>query len=239
VPEPEPALPKAPERYKVQFTASEEYVQLLQQAKDLASHALPSGSIEQLQLQAMRLLVAELKKRRCAAVNKPRTATTAPRQRASEAEAPRQRDTGDSGPPERSQRNTQDSEPRQRDTAEAKPSRQLDGKADLSRQRGEADPEPSSSPRQRRHVPAPVQRMVWSRDGSRCTYVDGRGKRCRETGFIELHHLHPEALGGPPTAENLTLRCKAHNALAAEQDFGRDFMETKRHMGSKGVPIHP
>src|SRR5690606_28295305 len=67
----EPApLPPVPERYKVQFTASQEYVDLLQQAKDLSSHALPNGSIEQLHLQAMRLLVAELKKRRCAEVKR-------------------------------------------------------------------------------------------------------------------------------------------------------------------------
>jgi hypothetical protein len=199
VSEPEPTLPKAPERYKVQFTASAEYVELLQQAKDLASHALPNGSIEQLQLQAMRLLVAELKKRRHAAL-KPR--------RAAKANGSRQRD------------------------GEAKPTRQR-GEAHVSRQRGNANLEPPSSPPQRRHVPAPVQRTVWSRDGSRCTHVDGRRRRCRETAFLELHHLQPEALGGPPTAENLTLRCKAHNALAAEQDFGREFMETKRRAGSK------
>src|SRR5690606_36088383 len=84
-----PVLPKMPERYKVQFTASQEYVDLLQQAKDLASHALPSGAIEQLHLQAMRLLVAELKKRRCAAL-KPGRAVKAPRQRV-EMDAPRQR----------------------------------------------------------------------------------------------------------------------------------------------------
>src|SRR5690606_18318835 len=95
VPEPDrapPALPKVPERYKVQFTASQEYVDLLQQAKDLASHALPSGAIEQLHLQAMRLLVAELKKRRSGAVKNPRAAARAPRQRQrDEAAAPRQR----------------------------------------------------------------------------------------------------------------------------------------------------
>src|SRR5690606_17078210 len=59
------------------------------------------------------------------------------------------------------------------------------------------------------------------------TYVDGRGGRCDETALLELHHLDPHARGGPPTAANLTLRCKAHNALAAEQDFGRDFMQAK------------
>ena len=32
----------------------------------------------------------------------------------------------------------------------------------------------------------------------------------------------------PSGATNLTLACKAHNAFAAEQDFGRDFMQAKR-----------
>ena len=36
------------------------------------------------------------------------------------------------------------------------------------------------------------------------------------------------ACGGPTTADNLALRCHAHNALAAEQDFGRSFVQTKR-----------
>jgi hypothetical protein len=69
---------------------------------------------------------------------------------------------------------------------------------------------------------------VAKRDGGRCTYVDPvTGKRCRETRRLELHHEHAHALGGPPTAKNLTLRCAAHNALAAEQDFGREFMLDK------------
>jgi hypothetical protein len=69
---------------------------------------------------------------------------------------------------------------------------------------------------------------VWARDGERCTYVDARGQRCRETGALELHHEAPYALGGPPTESNLCLRCKAHNDLAAEHDFGRDFMARKK-----------
>ena len=47
-----------------------------------------------------------------------------------------------------------------------------------------------------------------------------------------MHHDHAFALGGAATDGNLSLRCKAHNALAAEQDFGRDFMERKK--GSRG-----
>jgi hypothetical protein len=36
------------------------------------------------------------------------------------------------------------------------------------------------------------------------------------------------AHGGEHTESNLTLRCRAHNALAAEKDFGRDFIEWAR-----------
>jgi hypothetical protein len=65
-----------------------------------------------------------------------------------------------------------------------------------------------------------VRRQVFDRDGGRCTHVDPRGQRCRETSLLELHHREPHARGGPDSAENLTLRCRAHNALAAERDFG-------------------
>jgi 5-methylcytosine-specific restriction endonuclease McrA len=200
-PQEPPALPPAPERYKVQFTASQEYVDLLQEAKDLASHALPNGSIEQLHLQAMRLLVAELKKRRCAEVKRPRATVPQPRQHQRQS----QRDSGREG---------EQAEPRQRQREQAEP-RQC----------------------QRESVRADVRREVWQRDGARCTYTDSRGQRCRETAFLELHHVSPHALGGPPTAANLTLCCHAHNALAAEQDFGRDFMQAKREAwGRGGVP---
>ncbi len=349
--------PSAPERFKVQFTASQEYVDLLQEARDLASHALPSGSLEQLHLQAMRLLVAQLKKRRCATLAQPRVATPtprpresrqhadepgtprqhadepgAPRQRGGDTEVARQRDTGtprqrgtdaprqhadepgtprqrDTGAPRQRgsdtavarqhggetgaprQRKPQPEEnagaprqhggdmevarqdggetgaprqrgtdaPRQRgsDTAVARQhggetgaprqrgtdaprqrggdtevARQHADKPGAARQRGTDAPRQSEgepgAPRQREHVPRRVQRLVWSRDGARCTYVDNRGVRCRETAFLQLHHLEPHGRGGPTTADNLALRCHAHNALAAEQDFGRSFVQTKR-----------
>src|SRR6185295_7489958 len=79
----------------------------------------------------------------------------------------------------------------------------------------------------RRLIPAPVRRQVWERDAARCAYVDDRGHRCRETARLELHHRVAFALGGAATADNLELRCRAHNVLAAEQDFGRDFIEAR------------
>jgi len=58
--------------------------------------------------------------------------------------------------------------------------------------------------------------------------VDSRGARCRETHFLEVHHLRAFARGGEHATSNLSLRCASHNALAAEQDFGRDRIAQKR-----------
>jgi hypothetical protein len=70
-----------------------------------------------------------------------------------------------------------------------------------------------------RHVPAAVRRAVWARDQGRCAFEGTRG-RCRETGFLELHHLVPFAAGGATTVENLELRCRAHNQYEATLVFG-------------------
>jgi hypothetical protein len=87
----------------------------------------------------------------------------------------------------------------------------------------------AESPRQRgRYIPAAERRLVFQRDGGRCTFVDAHGQRCRETRYLELHHLKAFAKGGQNVASNLALRCAAHNALAAEQDFSREHILQKR-----------
>ena len=85
------------------------------------------------------------------------------------------------------------------------------------------------TPRRRgRYVPAAERREVFERDGGRCSYLDSHGARCRETRYLEQHHLKPFARGGANVASNLTLRCAAHNALGAEEDFGRQLIEQRR-----------
>jgi len=69
-----------------------------------------------------------------------------------------------------------------------------------------------------RHVPAAVKREVWRRDEGRCAFRGDQG-RCRETGFLEFHHVVPYAQGGTTTSENLELRCRTHNVYEAEQQF--------------------
>ena len=85
-----------------------------------------------------------------------------------------------------------------------------------------------------RHIPAGVKREVWERDGGRCTFVSENGHRCESRTRLEYDHVEPVATGGHATVKGLRLRCRAHNQFAAEQAFGRDFMDTKREYGQRG-----
>jgi hypothetical protein len=155
-------------RYKVQFTATEEYVNLLERAAALLSHANEHNGIEDIHHRALRGLVEQLEKRRYGAPA-------------------------------------------------------VDSKAEET-----AKPAPKRGPRRSRHIPARIRRAVFDRDGARCTYVDAAEQRCRETHHLELHHLEPFARRGVHDAANITLRCKAHNALAAEHDFGPEHIAGER-----------
>jgi len=69
-----------------------------------------------------------------------------------------------------------------------------------------------------RYIPAAVKRAVWTHDQGQCAFVGPHG-RCRETGFLEYHHVVPFAAGGSTDAANLELRCRAHNAHEATVCF--------------------
>jgi hypothetical protein len=188
-PEPESL---APERYKVQFTATAEYVRLVEQAQALLSHAAPRATLDEIHLRALRSFVASLRKQKYATADVPSRQTQpkvaiAPLQSQDEAEATE---------------------------LEVRPSQE-----DVS----------APHPRRRvRRIPAAVRRAVFNRDGQQCTHVEPGGRRCAETHLLEFHHLQPFAKGGEHTAANLALRCAAHNALAAEDDFGREVIEGAR-----------
>src|SRR5262249_53883971 len=78
------------------------------------------------------------------------------------------------------------------------------------------------------YVSAAVRREVFERDGEQCTFVDELGQRCPARAFLELDHLEPRALGGGDDAANISVKCRAHNGLAAERAFGRAHIETKK-----------
>jgi hypothetical protein len=75
-----------------------------------------------------------------------------------------------------------------------------------------------------RYIPAAVRRFVEKRDGGRCTYRDTHGRRCTKRHDLEFHHWDPFGLGGDHNPEGIALMCKIHNALLAEQDYGKEKM---------------
>lgn len=66
--------PLAPGRFEIRFTADAETRALLQQARDLLGHAVPSGDLAQIFGRALKLLVAELRKKKFGATSRPRPA---------------------------------------------------------------------------------------------------------------------------------------------------------------------
>jgi hypothetical protein len=206
-----------PQQYRMQFSTTEEHVQLVERAKSLLAHCAPGKSLGELHLQAMKLLVQALEKQKFAVTIRPRGQPSTPRSETRD-EAPETRDeapqTRDGAPETRDDSpQTRDDSPQTRDEIEVK---------NVGVERG---PEPV---RRSRHVPAALRRTVFERDGGRCTYVDERGERCRETHGLQLHHRHPFGKLGPHTTTNLTLHCPAHNSLAAERDFGTEHMARHR-----------
>ena len=179
----------APQQYQMQFTTSEEHVRLVERARALLARRRPGITLGEVHLEAMKLLVAALEKRKFAVTDRPRKLAR-PLQPVEET-AQSVDNAGGQAPAEVCQSSL------------------------IPRRRG-------------RYVPAAERREVFERDGGRCSYVDSHGGRCRETRYLELHHLRPFGRGGANLASNLTLRCAAHNALAAEEDFGREPIEQKR-----------
>jgi 5-methylcytosine-specific restriction endonuclease McrA len=234
-----------PQQYQMQFSTTEEHVRLVERAKGLLARERPGAALGELHVQAMRLLVAALEKKKFAVTDRPRrrmqsAETNGDRKRYGEAEGGQkmategEKDEGIAAKPEEGQTRMDGS------AAEPSPPRVGPGSSLVPRLASvvhQAEPpvlppEDGSpcAPRRRgsRYVPAAERREVFRRDGGRCSYVDSRGERCGETHYLELHHLKPFARGGANVASNLTLRCAAHNALAAEEDFGRERIVRKR-----------
>ncbi len=197
-PDPNPQ-PLSAGRYKVTFTASKAVVDKLEQAKALMSHANPGADMATVVERALDVLNQQLTKRRfgaAAVANEPEPVDV---ERADELAPERV-------PPD--------------------PDRASSKAGELTPQRVEPDPErtPNKAAERSRHIPAAVRALVFRRDGGSCSYVGPGGRRCGAHRFLELHHVRPFALGGEHTEDGLTLRCRAHNALAAHDDFGREHM---------------
>ena len=84
-----------------------------------------------------------------------------------------------------------------------------------------------SHPSDTARVSRATRRAVFERDGERCTFTDAEGHRCPAMTWLELDHIIPRARRGTNELGNLRVRCRAHNALHAEQTFGKEYVERK------------
>jgi 5-methylcytosine-specific restriction endonuclease McrA len=175
--------PLSPERYKIQFTASEETHRKLRQLQELLRHQVPNGDIAVIIDRGLSLLLDQVKREKLAQVKRPR-----------------------------------------------KKSVKVSGVG-----------VEAAATKNGRHIPADVKREVWKRDGGQCAFVSKGGRRCSERGRLEFHHVEPYAMGGPATTENISLRCRAHNAHEGELVFGARVRKSRvdgagvRVMGNEGV----
>lgn len=78
-----------------------------------------------------------------------------------------------------------------------------------------------ATPQNSRLIPRALKNKIWKRDQGCCSYVDPLSKRkCHSRFQLQMDHIHPFALGGAHTEENLRLLCSAHNRRRAERTFG-------------------
>lgn len=167
--------------YRVQFTARAETYRRLIQVRELMRHQVPDGDLATIFDRALGLLYQALARRKFALVMGGKGAPVVPPAPGGPAAAPA----------------------RERADAGVEPP-------------AAAPPAPHAfrlvpPAERRRHIPAPVRRVVWLRDGGRCTFTSAAGLRCGERGKLEFHHRVAYARGGPATPGNLELRCRAHN----------------------------
>ncbi len=193
--------PLSPGRYRVELTVDQHYIDLLEEARDLLAHQIPDRDLAKVHERAMQTLVGALRRQRRAATEKPRVNRVA-----AHLATPNRANTAGA-------------------SARAGAAKRADAAVTSQGRVGRTGAGRTGASR---YVPAALKRAVWERDCGRCTYVDVRGHRCPETGGVEVHHEQPFAKDGAMTLDNLALRCRPHNDLAAQQDFGREFMLRKK-----------
>ncbi len=194
--------PLAPDAHRVQFTADDSLVALIEETRALHRHAVPDGDLATLIRSALTLYNQQLRKRRYGA---------------------------------KVVRGEDPIEP----TAVATPEAKQEGSAENDEP---AEPAAPAEP-EGRYIPVLKRSAVFAKHGQRCAYVGRDGRRCDATAWLEFEHREGYALTHRHDVDSLALYCRAHNQLAADDLFGREFMDAKRDGGRRpravrSPPIH-
>jgi len=78
-----------------------------------------------------------------------------------------------------------------------------------------------------KYVSSSLRREVMVRDGHQCQWEQPDGGRCGSRVRVEPDHIRPLALGGKTELLNLRGLCHEHNAQAARERLGADFVAAK------------
>jgi 5-methylcytosine-specific restriction endonuclease McrA len=250
-------VPLSEGRYRVEFTASQSLHDKLKEARDLCCGEVPNGELATIVEQAVELLIAHKKKQRFALTSRPRkhwlprSGTHASSRKRSEEHLSKEPvDVTLNGPQEegRALAKRDENKPDVRSRAaervlakrdENKPdvrpcsaervlAKRDENKPDVRSRAAERGlPQREESKPDSRYIPRALRREVYSRDGGQCSFESQSGTRCGSRRDLEFHHVVPFARGGAMTRDNLKLMCRAHNALLAERDYGRDYMKSR------------
>ena len=209
--------PRSDTHYRLQLNLPEAVKEKLELARDLMSHANPSGDLALVVERGLDLLIVQLQKKRFGQTSRPRK-NAAPTGEVASNLVP-------AGPidPLHERENIDRSMSTRSSEAEmnsAQPTRR--------------NPPPENrGNRARKHIPHATRRKVLERDGFCCSYVSEDGVRCSARAFLQIDHRLAWARGGPNALKNLRLLCHAHNQLMAEQEFGETHQ--RRVIGERRV----
>ncbi len=84
-------------------------------------------------------------------------------------------------------------------------------------------------------ISAATRREVTDRDGDQCTYVSPDGRRCTAKAFLQYDHTFARGRGGGGGPDNVRKFCWGHIRLAAEDEYGEQFI-TNKATASKSKP---
>lgn len=71
----------------------------------------------------------------------------------------------------------------------------------------------SSANQLRRYIPAATRNKLALRDEGKCSFTDRHGKRCGSKRWVQIHHVEHFAAGGSHSIDNLQTLCWAHHAI--------------------------
>lgn len=190
---------------RVHMTVSDRWVQKLEALRAALSHSHPAGRAEEITEYALDVALEHVARKKGPLAKNGRS------DRPASGVRPR--------PPSRRREGTRTA------LASRAPDVGDDGASGAAESHAPANHPASRSRARRSHVPADVRRLVMARDEGRCQWKLHDGTVCGSNVRVQLDHIHPAALGGASTIENLRLLCERHNQLAARGSFGEGWMD--------------